>query len=300
MDDKISIIPSHQLDKKKWNSLLSQCRNSLIYARTEYLDHLCDHWTGLVLNDYEAVMPVPWRKKFGIVYTYDVPFIQQLGIYADQPEKSTELFKKAMFSFCKYGDYNFNYSTPLAGGISRSNFILSLDLPVDTLMNSFTSDTRQNIRKAVGNGLTYTPAETDEAIDSYRELYAGRLKKTSESEFQSFRTLSKIYYKNGEAIVRKVTSGSGKVLAILLLLKDGRRLYNLMNSTFPEGRNKEANYFLLYSVWKEFEQLDLVFDFEGSDISGIQEFYKKFGASRELYPSIHFNNLPWPLKYFKK
>jgi hypothetical protein len=56
-----------------------------------------------------------------------------------------------------------------------------------------------------------------------------------------------------------------------------------MNSTLPEGKKKEANYFLLSRLWMEFEGSGMIFDFEGSDIPGVKEFYKKFGG---LQPAI--------------
>ena len=74
----------------------------------------------------------------------------------------------------------------------------------------------------------------------------------------------------------------------------------MINSNFPEGRSNETNYLLLSSIWKEFAQTGLLFDFEGSDTPGIKTFYKKFGSTNQQYYSIHFNNLLWPIRLLKK
>ena len=62
--EKIVPIPSEKIDREKWDACVSNSHNPLIYARSFYLDHISDNWSGLVLNDYEAVMPICWRKKF--------------------------------------------------------------------------------------------------------------------------------------------------------------------------------------------------------------------------------------------
>jgi hypothetical protein len=73
---------------EKWDRCINESSNALIYGTTTYLDHLADHWPGIVLNDYEMVMPVAWRKKLGIRYCYHVPFIQQFGYICVEKKNS--------------------------------------------------------------------------------------------------------------------------------------------------------------------------------------------------------------------
>ncbi len=42
-------------------------------------------WDALVLDDYQAVMPLTWRSKFGIRYLYQPAFTQQTGIFSASP-----------------------------------------------------------------------------------------------------------------------------------------------------------------------------------------------------------------------
>lgn len=89
-------------------------------------------------------------------------------------------------------------------------------------------------------------------------------------------------------------------MAIALLPVDKMRMYNVMNSTLPEGKTAEANYYLLSRLWMEFEATGLIFDFEGSDIPGVKEFYRKFGGVNQPYQKLHFNHLPWPVNLLRK
>ncbi len=61
-----------------------------------------------------------------------------------------------------------------------------------------------------------------------------------------------------------------------------------------------ANHTLLNEVLKEFSERDLLFDFEGSDLPGVKEFYEYFGPVNQPYFHYHFNYLPFPLNLIKR
>lgn len=272
----------------------------MIYATTGYLDHTCDNWTGLVVDDYSAVMPVAWRTKFGIRYAYDVPFIQQLGLFTARTDMSLDPILNALYGYCKYGDYSFNFLNVPGVGHRRNNFILSLNEKYEVLASKFSSDAVQNIRKAGSQGLKFTAGTVDEAVDAYREMYSRRLKNVSRRQYANFSELASKLFVQDKAVVRKVVNSKNDLLSIVLLLKDGRRLYNIMNTTTAAGRENESNYYLLSEVWKEFQQSGLLFDFEGSDIPGVANFYSRFGPVNQPYTTVHFNRLPLPLRWFKR
>ena len=73
-----------ELDVEKYNACIANSVQSRIYAYSWYLDIVADNWDVLVLNDYEAVMPLPWRSKFCIKYIYPPCWTQQLGIFSDE------------------------------------------------------------------------------------------------------------------------------------------------------------------------------------------------------------------------
>lgn len=301
MNAEILKIPSHKIDCSKWNDCISRSANGLIYATTDYLDHIADNWTGIVVNDYDIVMPVVWRKKYGISYAYDVPFIQQLGIFSTKAAIPYDKLMEVLFSACKYGDYNFNFGNNIAGTTICSNFILPLGSTYENIEKKFSIDTRQNIRRSYEYDLSCVKGSIDEAVDIYQQTYGSRLMHVTSRQFENFKSICRLLQnRDGGVIVRKVVNSSDAILAIVLLLKDNRRLYNLMNSVLPEGRPVEANYFLLSNIWTEFQGSDYLFDFEGSDLPGVKKFYQKFGAVNQPYYRMHFNHLPWLLKLVKR
>ncbi|NJN50342.1 MAG: hypothetical protein HC798_04365 [Polaribacter sp.] len=78
----IHYLKRHQIDNQKYDDCITKSLQSNIYAFSWYLDIVADNWDVLVLNNYEAVMPLPIRKKWGINYVYQPFWILELGIFS--------------------------------------------------------------------------------------------------------------------------------------------------------------------------------------------------------------------------
>lgn len=297
---QIDIIPSHEIDEQKWNACIQMSKYPLIYAKSYYLNCMADDWHGIVLNDYKAVMPVPWRKKYRIRYCYDVPFIQQLGIFSSVNENCEALFLNKLFEFCKYGDYHFNHINDL-NATERNNFIVDLSQNYISIYSNYKDDLVNNLKKAAKQELIYSSDhQYKTAIELYRSTYGERFKNVLAKDYNNFEKLCAYLSQANNVIIRSVINSANQLLSIALLLKDEHRIYNMMNTTTEEGRRTEANHFLIDEILKEFAGTNLIFDFEGSDIPGVKTFYEKFGAVNQPYFSMHFNRLAAPVKWFKK
>jgi len=304
MNSHAHIIPSKNIDRLKWDDCIRTSSFPCIYAYAFYLDCMTDNWNGIVLGDYEAVMPVPWRKKYGIRYTYDVPFIQQLGWFGKNEKDYAEIFPAALFSFTKYGSYSFNEHNNV--GISQAgkhnNFIINLSASYRSVSKKYTGDVINNLKKSTRFNLSYQPCNYQNTIDLYVKEYTNRFKNTSDKDYNNFVKLCKTLQQQQQVLARQVVDeNTGIVLSAALLLKDEQRLYNMMNTTVEMGRTQSANYFLLDNIFKEFAGGGLVFDFEGSDITGIKLFYQKWGAINQPYKRLEkFNRLPFPLNMLER
>jgi len=298
---QIDIIPSHKIDKQKWNACIRNSSNGLIYAHSFYLDHMSDNWSGIIVNDHEIVMPICWRKKFGIKYLYDVPFIQQLGWYSKKDAENETALLKVLFKFFKYGDYSFNYKNKISEkNFLCTNYVLHLSQMHEEIQKNYSADLHNNLKKAAKENFIYANENIDAAIELHKTLYNQRFQHVSENDFSNFLKLAKFLEKEKNAFARKISNHKNEILSIALLLKDEKRIYNLMNSTTEIGRKNSANHFLFDNILKEFSGTNLIFDFEGSDIEGIKNFYENFGAVNQPYAKMHFNHLPFPLKLLKR
>jgi hypothetical protein len=297
---QLEILPSDKIDKEKWDDCILNSNTPLIYATSVYLDCMADNWDGIIAEDYSFVMPVPWRKKYSIRYCYNVPFIQQLGVFGKnlREEDLNELVTN-LRKFCKYGDYAFNYSNVISYAAQRNNYILILSAKYEVLKQFYSSNLVTNLSKINKHELKYAEGEANEAISLFRNLYTKRFPHVTTNDYKNFTALCKLKEQENNLVVRKVES-ENEILSSALFLKDERRFYNLMPSTTEKGRQLSAGHYLFDSLIQEFSHTGMIFDFEGSDIPGVEKFYKSFGAVNQPYFKMHINRLPILLRFFKR
>ena len=304
MKPLVTILPSHKIDTIKWDNCVAKNKEGLVYATTNYLNFMADNWSGLVVDDYAAIMPLPWKRKLGIRYLYTPPFAQQLGFIGTTHIDAAQL-QHALQGFVKYGDYLFNYKNTNFGETynfsHRSNYIINLNQIYATIKSGYSKKNLYDLGKAFGNNLIYEATNNfEEAIALYQQYNNQNLKHINSTAYSDFVSLCKHFLKENKLLVRQVISSQKAVLSIVVLISDGKRFYNIINHTSAEGRKLKANFFLYDNLFREFADSPMLFDFEGSDLPGVKHFYKSFGAFNQPYYQWHFNLLPWPLSWLKR
>jgi len=306
---KLTYIKHEHIDKKEWDLCINNAINKLVYAESVYLDKMCGNWDAIILNDYEAVMPLPWKIKFGIKYLYQPAFYQQGGIYSRNKisEKTTERFILEACSHFKFSTFSLNYGNPITASpgsfkiIIRNNFILDLQKNYESLSASYSPYLKRKLKKSITYQLKYKVSDDIHAtIEQFKSLYKKKIPSVRNIDYTHFEELCIHFAKEKKLFIREVYDATEKrLLAAVLMIKDSNRIYNLVPCLFPAGKKLSANYFLYDSMMKEFSGQQLVFDFEGSDIEGIAFFYRKFTDNNQPYPFIRFNNLPKIIRWIK-
>src|SRR5690349_17692470 len=131
----------------------------MIYGYSWYLNQMADNWGGLVVNNYEAVMPLPWKKKYGVYYIYQPFLTAQLGLFGNIPDGN--LLRKCLKSIpsrFRLIELPLNYDNdfPVKGfGIyQRKNYVLELSFPYEVLKKNYRDNNTRNIKKSEGYGST--------------------------------------------------------------------------------------------------------------------------------------------------
>ena len=92
---------------------------------------MSENWDALIINDYEMVMPLTWKKKYGIYYLYQPFYTASLGVFGnDISAEVVKLFLENIPSNFKYWDFYLNrnnlFSITEFSMYERSNYILPL------------------------------------------------------------------------------------------------------------------------------------------------------------------------------
>ena len=301
---EIRFVHHHEIDKDKWDRCISSASNERIYAYAVYLDTMSEHWDALVMNDYECVMPLPWKKKFGISYLYQPFQCAQLGIFGSHipPAYIIRFLEKIPARF-RYTDIYLNTGnltgTQPKGYYTRKNYTLSLHCPYQDLSSSYRENTRRNIQKAASHSFSFTRDFDAEKLIETAVQQMRTYGPIHESDIRKFRNLYASLRKTGQAMTFGITDTENRLLSGCIFFFSGNRAYYILAASSEEGKQKGTSHALVNEFIKEQAGNDIILDFEGSDVDSLAFFYSGFGASEENYACYRNNRLPWFIRWMK-
>jgi hypothetical protein len=277
----IKYVSRKDLNQKKYDDCIAHS-NGLVYAYSWYLDIVSDHWSALVLDDYRAVMPLPWNSKLGLQYITQPFFCQSLGIYSKEKMNKSEqelLFLSIPKRFLKT-DISVNFS--LGPRFEKQvNYYLNLSRSYETIEQSYRKDRKKSLRKASQAGLTFQDFDnTKTLIQIYRDVFS--FVDVPSKYYEIIQNLMDTALEKKVGFIRNVFYQDTLVCAgFFVHFKN--RIYYLFAASNDEGKKQGATTFLIDSVIQQFANSKTIFDFEGSNIDSIASFYKSFGSEKMTY-----------------
>lgn len=285
---------------------MQHASNGLIYAYSWYLDAITDHWDALVLNDYEAIMPLTWNKKYGIHYLFQPYFCASLGIFSIKQINAvvTEAFLKKIPKRFRYIDIYLNHNNlfPVDGFAltERVNYILALNNPYTEIAEQYRTNLKRNIRKAEQSGLTAKQNIAVEDIIGLAKETMQRVSAIRDEQMDRFKKLFSIAKEKQLAESLGIYNHNGQLLASAVFLFSHNRWYYILVGNHPNGKTLGASHYLIDRFIATHAGTNTILDFEGSDIRNLAFFYSSYGATEERYPALRMNRLPKLLKWLKE
>lgn len=303
--NQIEYLSNKEIDKTKWDACIKQAPNGLIYAYSFYLDAMAKHWDALVLNDYRAVMPLTWNKKYGFYYLYQPAFTASLGVFGKNLNKELiDDFTRSIPSKFKLIEISLNAGNIIDDSktfsLLRSNYILHLNKPYEDLYKAYRDNHKRNINKAFQLGCHVSKEiPVDEIIQLNKEQLQ-HIDGTKPEDYLNFKTLYEFLRNKAQAKTYAIVDPKNKVLASAVFFFSHNRAYYIMVGNHPDGKTIGASHALIDAFIKDHANQNLILDFEGSDIRNLAFFYSSFGAIEEIYPALKINRLPWYVRLLKK
>ncbi len=302
--NQIHYLRNKEIDKTKWDACIETASNGLIYAYSFYLDTMAKNWDAVVLNDYEAVMPLTWNKKLGIVYLYQPAFTASLGVFGKNlSEDLVGIFiitARKHFQFIEIALNTGNIlSAPHGFSALHCNYILKLEKKYEELVSGFRENHIRNIKKAFQSGCTIKKSIS---IDEIIRINQGQMNDSSvvkEIDYENFKKLFTLLKEKKQAETYSIVNEKNVILSSCVFFFSHNRAYYILVGNTVEGRSIGASHALIDAFIKENAGKNLILDFEGSDIVNLALFYKGFGAVVELYPFLKINRLPFYLRWLK-
>ncbi|GAB4006995.1 hypothetical protein GCM10028808_09990 [Spirosoma migulaei] len=311
MTKTLKLIPRHQLNTTAWDACVADSPQRILYGYSWYLDSVLPapdwKWVGLVLPDesgdtYQAVMPVPLRRKTiaGITYEWVVHqpfFCQFLGVFSLEKSIDSGPFLALMIGQFRYGSIYNTYQQPDGRHASQLITTHTLDLSVGYETIYYSHDRKTNLHRAhrdFDKATTWTITESTDVeplLTLFQANHADAIDGgVANWAYAIFRRLMNELSKRNLTILRYAMH-KGNMEAGVLFLCAGDRIIYLFNAASELGRKVNARTLLIDQLIQEYAGKPAIFDFESPEKPSIRDFYRSFGAVEQSFWTLRWNRL---------
>lgn len=286
----ITSVDRTKLDVARYDHCIKSAKSQNgAYAISWFLDIVCDDWDTLVLNDYEAVMPLPKRKKYFIHYIYTPCFTQQLGIFSSKKvdQKLLEDFIKSIPSKFKSIAYNFNNIVISNNVIPKKNLVIDLNQDYQDIYKKYKRGRKYQLKLSQKQDLIIKACPPNLLIEYFKKDKAESVSYTPK-DYEKLSMLMNYCTKEDKGIVYGVFNKTDDTfLGGSFFMKSPTRIIYLFSTVTHLGRKLNIITLLINHMLSKHSKSNLLFDFEGSMIPGIASFFESFGSKPETYYLFH-------------
>jgi hypothetical protein len=314
-------VPHWQINKRDWDECIAESPQRTLYAFSWYLDIVSPRWDAVVhekMGRYEAVMPLPAKKKFTFRYLWRPLFTQQLGVFMRQGQVTPDILE----SFCRLGLGSYSYAAHYPFNVYNSQALtewlldeerqaspdfsdiifhpqqthhLSLNTSYEYIRNHYTADRLMNLKRAEKAGLQIIEGHNIEPLilmfrrSAEKKIIGGIHPRT----YRWLRAIYNALQMRGKCRLLYAKNAKGHLGAGALFAFDGNKIIYLFNAAFDTARKENGRTLLLDYLFREYAEQPLIFDFESPQAANVSAFYSSFGAEQVSFYTAHFNRLPW-------
>jgi len=291
------LIKRKRLDIKAYDQTVSESSGNTLYGSSWYLDALLgNYWGAIVANDYQWVMPLPYSRNYRFFFRKRVMqpmFCQQLGVFGKMDD-ITNFPVEFLDLFHSSKPYNYQFNSVCRSFLEtnniafkeRKNYILPLDKDYKQINKAYSTNLIRNLKKAEKLELEFRTATDENSWFDFLEIKMKQLRLHRQKRWtqrmgrvmKSILNLGKGYF--------AVVSKDETILAMAFMIEHKGRLVYLFAVKTPDGGKMGANHFLIDQIIRNEIAEGRTLDFEGSDVEGVERFFKSFGAVNEPYFSL--------------
>jgi hypothetical protein len=285
----IEHLRHEEIEREQWDRCIAGASFETIYPYSWYLDLVSPEWEGLVMGDYEMVMPLTPSRKFGFHFLLQPILAQQLGIFSlDAPnEFEIEDFLRAIPSRFMVTDICLNSQNLKIPERIRHFYRVNYELDLRDFATSYSTNTKRNLQKGREHPFEFREIDMAQYLD---------LKYASEEDIQVGRDyLDRLF---GGLARRKRAEAFGLYLedelhASAILGYAWSRVIYMNGCSSAAGKESRAMFVLMDRLIDLSRERYPLFDFEGSNLPGVARFFEGFGAFETSYPRILMTKLPF-------
>jgi len=298
----IKYLTHKKIDKNLWDVKISGSLNQRIYGYSEWLDIASPKWCALVSDNYDFVMPLLVKKKFGISYIAPAKFTQQIGIFSPYKisAETISFFINSIPEKYKYLTILFNSGNKFSSEYisEKPNHLLNLNSSYEALKKAFSANTKRNIKKA--KPLNFRLDKEVSIKDAVSLKTNNNINLLSNSNLTVLQKLIHFTKDRFTLKIYGIRNENSQLISVGVFSFCGNRISLPLIASSEEGKKNFASFLIFDAFIQDHALQNKILDFEGSALPGVARFFEGWGAKPEIYYCYKQNNLPLFVRRFKK
>lgn len=299
-----------EVDKTKWNRCVETSEAATVFVDFDFLCIADPEWGALIRGDYEAVMPLPHRSKFGVSYIFSPPFYFRLGVFSPTPLTPADINEFVCHIPARFVQVDLNLNESNSDELFKKKTVfqvshqLKLDEPYEVLYKNFSRSHKHNIKVA---GSFQPVVDKDIRVEDVISLFRSnrgrdRHIRISNADYETFLRMTDFMHRKGLLENWGIRDEEGHLLAGACFLHDFDHLWFWFSGRDESRSDRRAMFYLMARYIETHACSGLFFGMSGSKNENVSQLYRGFGAERYTYPALSFCNntlLALPIRLYK-
>jgi hypothetical protein len=305
---KVKYIQSQEYNK--WNDFVDKSPQGSIFCKTWYLKTLGVNFEILVIEENLLIKAgIVLAKNFMNSYSNPM-FDKYLGVIFSFESKVTQKVVSKQYKMLsaivdevkKFKSFDYHFHPNFKNWIpffwedfsqqTRYTYrICYSDKSLESIYSCFHSNLKNDINFSQKNNIKITmdvPMDLFFEIINKTFLRQGSKAPFNKNKIQNYiNKLSELnHYRSFSAEDKE-----GNILAVCGIVFDTNSSFLILNGIDIENHIRGANAMMIYESIKYFKKRSIYYDFEGSMLPGVEQFYRRFGGELTPYMRVWNDNL---------
>jgi len=293
-----------------WNSFVRKSPQGSLFSETWYLDILKVKYQVLCVIDEDNSIIAGIVLAKNQINTYSNPMLDKyLGVLLKDevlPRSQKTLSKQykaqelLVSDLKKYKSFDYYFHSNYTNWIpfywkgftqqTRYTYRINLKENIDDIQKKFHGNLRNDIKNAIKNDINIIrDIDFDSFFDIINKTF---LRQGSKAPFDKLKLKSFIEKMNNKGCYNSFAArdSKGNTIAVCGIVHDSKSSYLILNGIDIKKHIRGANALMLFESIKYYQSKCNLYDFEGSMLPGVEQFYRRFGGELASYYRIWSDN----------
>lgn len=283
----IRIITNEDIDTVLWDRCIARAKNGDVFGYSWFLDSLSYKWSGIVLGNYKAVMPISAHNFLGYNYLKNYKFQHNIDIYSRNEVKEEN--KIQFFELAKTISRNTTFTSENKSLSVNSSKIktyhswkLDLIRPYTDVNKNYNEFGIRQLNSAESNKIFFNTGILPNGIT----LLSSLTKTLKKKNIDTLRRLAAVSLRKNLGQIYGAFNERNRLIAAVLFISSHYKVNIIHAVQTKEAENKKALYGLIDYYIKQHSEKALTLDFFGLHHFP-EDFFLNLAAVKYPWYTIH-------------